>query len=85
MLKDFFLFKRMVIPYLVQILFWLGAVALIALGSVNLAHGLFWRGIATIVIGPIFLRFIAEYFIVLFRINDTLTDIKEMCRKQRSI
>ena len=77
MLKDFLLFKRMLIPYLIQILFWLGVIGAVVAGIFNLFHGLIWQGLITIFIGPLVLRLVAEYIIVLFRINETLLDIKE--------
>ena len=80
MITDFLLFKRMLIPYLIQILFWLGVIATLVAGIFNLFHGLIWQGLTLIFIGPLVLRLVAEYIIVLFRINETLLDIKDELR-----
>lgn len=77
MLKDFVLFKRMVIPYLIQILFWLGVIALLVAAVFNFIHGAIIMGLITLILGPIALRLVAEYVIVIFQINDTLLDIKQ--------
>jgi len=78
MVKDYFLFKRMLIPFLVQIIFWLGVITAIVAGIMDITQGNWIYGILTIILGPIIVRMICEYIVVLFEINDTLTDIKEM-------
>lgn len=82
MFTDFLLFKRMLIPYLIQILFWLAVIAAVVAGIFNLFHGLIWQGLMEILLGPIVLRLVAEYIIVLFRINETLLDIKAAVSKK---
>lgn len=77
-MKDFLLFKRMLIPYLVQIFFWLGIVACLVMGISDIYKGLLLQGIGSIIIGPILVRMVCEYVVVLFRINDTLTEIKHL-------
>lgn len=75
-MKDFLTFRRMVIPYLIQALFWIGVAAVVVVGLVVLAQGNVQNGLLLIILGPIGVRFYAEMLIVVFRINDTLTDIK---------
>jgi hypothetical protein len=77
MIKDFLLFRRMLFPYLVQILFWSSVFICIFLGVASLFHREYPGGVLMIIFGPIVMRMIAEYIIVIFRINDTLTDIQE--------
>lgn len=84
MVKDYFLFKRMLIPFLVQILFWLGVVTAIVAGIMDMSQGSWIYGILTILLGPIVVRMICEYIVVLFEINDTLTDIKELMTQKRN-
>jgi len=57
---------KMLTPIVIQILFWVGVVACI-LGGI---------GILAVVFGPPVMRIYCEWLIVLFRINDTLTDIR---------
>ncbi|MDF3055092.1 MAG: uncharacterized protein K0Q74_999 [Gammaproteobacteria bacterium] len=83
-MKDFLLFKRMLIPYLVQVVFWLGFLACLLTGGVDLSKGFILRGIGTMIVGPILVRMLCEYVVVLFRINDTLTEIRLSMRERSS-
>lgn len=89
MVKDYFLFKRMLIPFLVQIIFWLGTITAIIVGVIDILHGSWFMGIVTILLGPLIVRMACEYIVVLFEINDTLMDIREMAegffRKEKSL
>ena len=82
-MSDFLTFRRMVTPVIIQILFWIGVaitviagLVLIFVGGPNMSGGqAVLSGIVTVVLGPIFVRIYAELLIILFRINETLTDI----------
>ena len=82
---DFFSFRRMVTPIVVQIVFWIGIV-LIVIGGIgaavtadNIATAI--GAIAMVILGPIVLRIYAEIVIVLFRINESLADINHNTSK----
>lgn len=79
--KDFFLFRRMLLPYLIQVIFWIGLLAIIVLAIVNFYHKLFVLGISTLILGPVVWRIGCEYIIVLFKIQDTAADIRELLEK----
>jgi len=75
---DFFSFRRMITPVIIQTLFWIftviavvGGLALLFRGGAGTALGLIW-----IVVGPLVARVYCEILIVVFRINETLTDIR---------
>lgn len=75
---DFFRFQAMVTPFLVQIIFWLAVIFVIVFGIVNIAHGSvegIGKGVALIILGPIFARTYAEILIVWFRIFEHLRQI----------
>lgn len=88
-MDDFLKFKRMVTPVIIQILFWIGVV-LCVLGGVGMMiggvvthqHGgsAVLAGLLLLVLGPLMVRVYCEILIVLFTINDTLTDIKNKMR-----
>lgn len=82
MFKDYLFFRRMFIPFLIEFVFWIGILASVVTGIANFYQGFVVQGLVTIIVGPILVRMICEYFIVLFRINDTLTDIKELMAKR---
>ena len=79
-IKDFLVFRRMVTPIIIQVIFWLltaivmisGLVALI-FGDVALDRAV---GLFAFILGPLFVRVFAEILIVVFRMNDALTEIR---------
>jgi len=82
---DFLAFRIMLTPVLMQVLFWVGIAGCIlaAIGQIVmgfLAHsiisGLF-AGVITLIVGPVVVRVYCELIILLFRIYDTLQEIKE--------
>ena len=83
-LGDFLSFRRMVTPLIVQIIFWIG-VALCALaGLVSLVSGgmggglgLMISGLITLVVGPLVVRLYCELVIIVFRMYETLNDIRD--------
>lgn len=81
-MKDFFTFKRMLTPVLIQVGMVLGMLVLVLTGF----YGIFYqhdilRGGIIIVLGPIAMRLIAEFLIVFFRLNETMTDIYNTLQK----
>ena len=74
-MKDFILYRHMLTPVLLQILFWLAVVACIYTGIYDIAHSEIYRGIEILLIGPILARIASEILILFFRINATLTEI----------
>lgn len=81
-LSDFFSFRRMITPIIIEILFWIFAAISVIGGLVSLTQGgssvLF--GLLLIFIGPLIARVYCEIVIVVFRINETLTDIRANTR-----
>ena len=79
---DFLTFRRMVTPILIQVVYWIVTVVVIVGGLVVLvaAPGGTERalGLAVLVLGPLVVRVYAEVLLVVFRINETLTDIRNM-------
>ena len=75
---DFLVFRRMLTPILIQILWVLSTLALV-LGVVgatsNYENGQI-IGFVLSILGIIAIRIFAELVMVVFRINETLTDIK---------
>lgn len=86
-MEDFLTFRRMVTPILVQILYWaLTALAIIGgliilivgEGAAERFAGLLWM-----LLGPLAIRVWAEFIILAFRINETLTEIRRELREGR--
>ena len=93
---NFFAFKRMITPVIIQIFFWIGVVGcilgglgmigvgLLSLSGRDAANGILTilSGLGLIFLGPLVVRIYCEIMIVLFRINETLTDISQSLAKQ---
>lgn len=85
-MSDFWAFRTMVTPVIIQIIFWVGALlclfigaAMIIMGVSTHAQGLghyIWKGALLFILGPLGVRVYCEILIVFFRINETLTEIK---------
>lgn len=75
-MKDFLLFRWMLFPAMVQVIFSVASIVCVLIGGYGVLHHDMLTGIAVIVLGPLCIRILCEYLIVLFRINNTLTEIK---------
>ena len=95
--RSFLSFERMITPVIITILFWIGLiiVAISALvvffggiigglkgdGFGSVLGGLF-GGPLVFILGGLMVRIYSELLILAFRINDTLTDIKNELKKE---
>lgn len=84
-IKEFLNFNSMITPNVIKGLFRIGVVICLLAGLIGIINGarapygggmqvIF--GILTIIIGPLAVRIYCELLIVIFKINDTLKDIK---------
>lgn len=76
-MKDFLLFRRMITPQLVQIVFWCAMLWLLYGVVLNLRLHNIGIAIQLLILGPICFRLAAELFLVLFRIYDNVVDINK--------
>ena len=95
--RSFLSFERMITPVIITILFWIGLiiVALTAIfvffsgiiggfnggGFGSVVAGLF-GGPLVFILGGLMVRIYSELLILAFRINETLTDIKNELKKE---
>jgi hypothetical protein len=77
-MDDFLRFRRMITPAIIQIVFWIGVVFCAIMGIGGIVQGGMQSvvGLLTLVLGPFVVRIYCELVILFFRINETLTDIK---------
>jgi hypothetical protein len=85
-MRDFWAFRTMVTPVIIQILFWIGAILCLITGAIMVIYGAtyyqggqghyLWKGVLLFVLGPLGVRVYCEILIIFFRINETLTEIK---------
>jgi predicted Zn finger-like uncharacterized protein len=96
-LVDFLLFRRMIAPIVIQVLFWLAVLgsfiwaAIVAILGIVAAsrYGSAWQALSgilmalvMIVLVPLWARVYAEVLIVFFRIYETLTEIRDRLDRQ---
>ncbi len=89
-MNDFLSFRTMITPIIIQIVFWIGValcfifgLALLVVGSTYYGGGGPVWGLLVILFGPVLVRIYCEVFIILFRINETLTEIKHTLERSR--
>lgn len=82
-MKDFFSFRTMITPIIIQIIFWVGVALCIILGIGYMVVGAHYYGASApvyglliLLFGPLVVRIYCEILIIFFRINETLTEIK---------
>lgn len=89
-MDDFLKFRKMITPAIIQVLFWVGVVGCVIAGLVTIGYsfdsysggvGVFLSGLMILILGPVGVRISCELLILFFRMNDTLTEIKDNLAK----
>ena len=90
--KEFLSFNSMITPSIIKILFRIGVGLCLLAGLIGIINGIranYGGGMQVIyalliiVFGPIVVRIYCELLIVIFKINDTLTDIKTLLKDKQ--
>ena len=77
-IREFLTFRRMIGPFILQILFWAAALFLIAFGLRELDSGDRLVGWAVMVLGVLALRVLFELLLLAFRMYDRLGQIRDV-------
>jgi len=80
---DFLTFRLMVTPIIIQVVFWLGIIGIVLSALAQFTSRSPLVGLLTLVIGPLLWRVLCELYILLFRIHNSLSDIKNDLRQRR--
>ncbi len=80
-MNDYLTFKRMITPLIIQFLFWLLVFITVISAIVTMFTTSFLTGLMFLLLGPLAARLWCEMIVVLFSINDTLTDIRNAVQK----
>jgi len=75
--REYLGFDKLITPALVRILFWILIVIDVLVAVGHIFGGDFWRGVLILFVGPIVIRVYCEIVIVIFQINNTLTEIRD--------
>jgi hypothetical protein len=81
-MNDFLMFRKMVTPILVQIVFWVAVIGAILTGLYYLVSDEYLMGLAIIILGPFVARVSAEMLLVTFKIHEAVADIKNNTERQ---
>jgi hypothetical protein len=88
-MSDFWAFRKMVTPVIIQIIFWVGVITCVIGGIILIAAGIkqpgdqsVLKGVLLVIFGPLAVRLYCEILIVFFRINETLTEIKHVLERR---
>jgi len=91
-MEDYLSFRKMITPLVIKILFWIGVAVCVIAGLITVATSSgrygsgafgFLSGLLFIVLGPVVVRIYCELLILFFRMNDTLTEIKQELAKKK--
>lgn len=91
-MEDYLSFRKMITPLVIKILFWIGVAVCVIAGLITVATSFgrygsgafgFLSGLLFIVLGPVVVRIYCELLILFFRMNDTLTEIKQELAKKK--
>jgi len=86
-MEDFLNFRKMITPFIIRILFWVGVAGCVIVGLAMMWNSLrgygsepalFLVGLLVLVCGPVLVRVYTEILILFFRINETLTEIRHL-------
>lgn len=84
-MSDFLSFRKMITPVIIVALFWAGSLFCVVGGLIGMASGMassygasqqVLGSFLLVVLGPIAVRIWCELLILFFRMNETLTDIR---------
>ena len=88
--EDFLTFQKMVTPSIIRVILWIGIVLSVVGGIISIIGGAVARygggtrvlnGIILLFLGPLGVRIYCELIVVIFQINDSLTEIKKNITK----
>ncbi|HHY21208.1 MAG TPA: DUF4282 domain-containing protein [Bacilli bacterium] len=92
-MQKYISFDRMITPTIIKIIFWIAIVFSVITGLGMIVSGLssyygsgaqVFMGIVTIVVGPLLARVYCELLIVIFKMQESLTDIRSLLEKQQN-
>jgi hypothetical protein len=84
-LVDFLMFRRMIIPMLIRVVFVVSLLVCVIGFLVSLAAGNVGAALLFLFIGPLVARLFCELFILLFVMNDTFSDMRRILTELREI
>lgn len=82
LLSKFMSFDTMISTKIIKVLYVLAMISVILSALAMMVNKMFFQGLGTLIIGPLFVRVYAELMIVLFNINENLAEIKREIKRK---
>jgi len=76
-IRDVLFFDKMIVPKIIQVLYWLLLVLAVLGGLGVMFSQSFFAGLVAVILGPLFVRIWCELMIVMFKINESLQVIRD--------
>ena len=81
-MDDLIFLRKMITPTIIQIIYWVAEALVILVALYTLIKASFLQGLIMLVLGPIAVRVYCELLILLFKMNDSLSDIRNAVAKK---
>lgn len=88
----FLKFEKMLTPIFIQLFFWIGFLGSVITGLIMLFTGIFsgafvqiMMGFSCLLFGPVFIRIYCEMLIVVFKIQGSLIDIRDLLDEDQDL
>jgi hypothetical protein len=89
-IMEFLTFRKMITPVIIQVVFWVGVVICVIMGLIAIAAAMSRYGNGLMVIGgllymtvgPVVVRIYCELLILFFRMNESLSEIKDDLKRR---
>ena len=90
-MEEYLSFRKMITPVIIKVLFWVGVAGSVIAGLVTIAGSFSYRGVGVLagffggllimVLGTVIWRVYCELLMLFFRMNETLTEIRDNLAK----
>lgn len=83
-MNSFISFDKMLTPTIIKIVFWIGVGFSVLMGLMQMIGGGFYvfLGLLTIILGPLAVRVYCELLIIIFKMHETITDMRNIMSNQ---
>lgn len=81
-MEDFVFLRKMITPTIIQIIYWVAEVIAILFSLYILIKASFIMGLVYLILLPISVRVYCEILIIIFKMNESLSDIRTAVAKK---
>lgn len=74
---DFIFFRKLITPFIIQLLFWLSVLFFLFVAARDITHHAYLTAAQVIIFGPLLSRVVCEVLLLFFRIYDRVDNIDQ--------